>query len=323
LTAARGPGSRAAAVVALAALVLAAASCSDPGALEPVEEPLIGDPPPTPAGISIENGPYVGALVINWPFVETAQTYTVYWSTTPGFTIETAERIAGVAPPYIHADREPGTTYYYAVAAVGAGGEGTPTTIVSGTPSRNTSLHVESPVVGGLVDGTVPVVVSIQNARTLVSLSASIAGVTVPLTYDASISRWTGTLSLASLPSPSPRQLAVEVADDEGDVARALMSVRYDRRPVLQVTEPVDQSVLTPSSRIVATCTDDAPGGCASLTAYVAGSQNAPLAAGRDSIQFVLAELLALFTSGELRIVIDAEDAAGQLRRATRTLIVP
>jgi hypothetical protein len=188
---------------------------------------------------------------------------------------------------------------------------------------QSISMHVESPVVGAIVDDPAPVLLMIVADRPVANIVATIGGKSAPVTYDPTISRYTGSISLASLPSPAPYQLTVRVTDTQNDVAQSTATLRLDRKPILQVSAPADSTVLTASTRVTATCTDDAETGCSLLRAYIEGFAGTPIVSGTGSIDRTLIESLALFTSGPVRIVFDARDSAGQSRQIVRTVIVP
>ncbi|HKS06375.1 MAG TPA: hypothetical protein VJR92_08695, partial [Gemmatimonadaceae bacterium] len=238
-----------------------------------------GDPPPIPAGIAIEPGPSVGALSLRWPFVEEAQTYNVYWGTTAD--LNPSFKVSSVIPPFVHGSRTPGTVYYYAVTAVTANGvEGQPTTIISGMGRNTIALRVETPAVGALLGDDVEIVFSYTANEEPTNVTAEIAGVQTTMTYDPSISRFRGTLSLASVASPSSHRLTIHATGPSNEIAEAITSVRVDRPPVLQVFSPNEGITVTPSTQIFTTCADDAPNGCAALLVYPAGTPNAPIIVG-------------------------------------------
>jgi hypothetical protein len=319
----RGASRRSWRAARLSAVVAAAlcAACVE-GYEVPSDPDPDGDPPPIPAGIAIEPGPSVGALSLRWPFVEQAQAYNIYWGTTADLTPST--RIASIIPPFIHTARTPGTIYYYAVTAVTATGvEGQPTTIISGMGRKTIALRVETPVAGAFLDDEVEVVFSYMANEEPTNVTAELGGVQTTMTYDPGISRFRGTLSLGSLASPAAYRLVVHATGPDNEIAEAITSVRFDRPPVLQVFSPDEGITVAPSTQLFTTCADDAPNGCASLIVYPAGSPNAPIVAGTTGISAALLALLADFAPGPLQLVIEARDSGGQIRRVTRTVIVP
>ena len=294
------------------------AACARDAATAPAApvNPII---PPAPAGIAAEPGPSVGTITVSWTPVAEAVNYAVYWSTTPGVTSATGVRTAGTTTSFVHANRTPGVTYYYIVAGVGPDLEGPPSAEISGVARDDIALHVETPQAGDKVSESIPMVVVVTSSKPLASFVASVGSVTAPLAFDPSIGRWTGTLSLASLPSPSPRLLTLMATDVQNASASANIRIRYDQPPAVTVTSPDDGATVGASVRLTATCVDDAPAGCASLTAYVEGSANAPLAAGTARIDTTAT--LGQF-AGSVRIVFDGIDTAGQLKRVVRTVTI-
>ena len=92
--------------------------------------------PAAPTGVVAVGGTKL--VTVSWNPVSGATSYNVYWSTTPGVTVATGTKIAGVASPYAHTGRADGTAYYYVVTAVNSAGEspasGQVTTTTSAAP---------------------------------------------------------------------------------------------------------------------------------------------------------------------------------------------
>jgi hypothetical protein len=80
--------------------------------------------------------PVVGSTTVGleWPKMEGATSYNLYWSTSPGVGTGTATKVEGVTPGFIHAGLTDGTAYYYAVTAVTAAGESAASPEVSAMP---------------------------------------------------------------------------------------------------------------------------------------------------------------------------------------------
>ncbi len=76
---------------------------------------------PAPAGVTAT--PDEDGVEVEWEAVEGAASYTVHWRRTDA--AEPAGEIEHAEPPLLHRAAEAGVAYQYAVAAVGAGGEGT------------------------------------------------------------------------------------------------------------------------------------------------------------------------------------------------------
>jgi len=74
-------------------------------------------------------------VTVSWDPVVGADSYTVYWSDTPG-TGTGGTAVTGItAPPFYHDGRTNGTAYYYVISAVNAAGESTASSQVSATPA--------------------------------------------------------------------------------------------------------------------------------------------------------------------------------------------
>ncbi|MBF0635454.1 MAG: hypothetical protein HQK85_12440, partial [Nitrospinae bacterium] len=72
-------------------------------------------------------------VTITWNPVAGATSYNLYWSASPGVTTASS-KIAGVNSPHMHTGLSNGTTYYYAVTAVGPSGESPLSAEVSAMP---------------------------------------------------------------------------------------------------------------------------------------------------------------------------------------------
>lgn len=100
--------------------------------------------PPTPIPEEPLRAPivrYVAAgdaqLEIVWRPTGPRDTYTVYWSTAPKLTQQTATKVSGLAAPrYIHKGLTNGTQYYYLITAVRDGRESTDPASTSGIPMK-------------------------------------------------------------------------------------------------------------------------------------------------------------------------------------------
>ncbi len=74
-----------------------------------------------PANVAAASGD--GQATISWDTVSSATSYNLYWSTSTGVTTATGTKIATVTSPYTQTGLTNGTTYYWIVTAVNAGGE--------------------------------------------------------------------------------------------------------------------------------------------------------------------------------------------------------
>jgi hypothetical protein len=76
---------------------------------------------------------YTSSLGINWSSVSGATSYNLYWSTSAGVTTDST-KISNVSSVYTHSPLTGGTTYYYKLAAVKSGIEGTLSNEVNAVP---------------------------------------------------------------------------------------------------------------------------------------------------------------------------------------------
>jgi hypothetical protein len=72
---------------------------------------------------------------LEWPVVQGATAYKIYWSTSPGVTPASGQVIDVTEPAYVQRGLTNGTTYYYVISAVTASGETAPSAETSAMPS--------------------------------------------------------------------------------------------------------------------------------------------------------------------------------------------
>jgi hypothetical protein len=95
--------------------------------------------PASPTGVTATAGN--GKITIRWNLVPNATSYNIYWSTTPGVTKKSANRVNNhIINTYTHTGRTNGTPYYYIVTAANFSGESGASVQVSGTPSSTADL---------------------------------------------------------------------------------------------------------------------------------------------------------------------------------------
>jgi alpha-tubulin suppressor-like RCC1 family protein len=92
----------------------------------------ISDPPPTPA--SVVATPGNERVVVEWSGVSNAMIYNLHWSTDANFNTENVNTVTNVSSPYTHDQLDNDEDYYYAVTAVGQGGESQFSSIAQATP---------------------------------------------------------------------------------------------------------------------------------------------------------------------------------------------
>jgi len=96
---------------------------------------------PPPRSVAVKAGDT--EVFLSWMEVPGAQSYNIYFNTTPNLTTQSATKIEGVMNPYVHTGLSNDTPYYYALTAV----------FESGAESELSSEVVATPV---LIDVTAP-----------------------------------------------------------------------------------------------------------------------------------------------------------------------
>ena len=81
---------------------------------------VVPPPPAAPVGVVAVSG--TNQATVSWTPVTGATSYNIYWNTSSGITAAWT-KIDGAISPYVHAGLTAGSTYYYRVSAVNAGGE--------------------------------------------------------------------------------------------------------------------------------------------------------------------------------------------------------
>jgi hypothetical protein len=110
--------------------------------------------PPAPFDVFAVSG--IGQVTVSWAPVPAATSYNIYWGTAPGLTTAST-KIAGATSPTVQSGLASGTTYYYRVGAVGAGGEtlsaetfsfvypgGNPTGVFTATGNMTTARFIHT-----------------------------------------------------------------------------------------------------------------------------------------------------------------------------------
>ena len=81
-----------------------------------------------------------GAVGLSWEEVSAAESYDLYWSTSPGVTPDTGEAVVGVEPGFVHEGLTDGTAYHYVVTAVSGSRESAPSPEATATPGGELEL---------------------------------------------------------------------------------------------------------------------------------------------------------------------------------------
>lgn len=112
--------------VALLLMVLAA-GCSDSSTSTPIQVA----PPAAPVATAQAGNAQV---TVSWSNVASATSYRVNWSTSAGVTSTTGTRVDNATSPCVIPGLLNGTTHYFVVTAIGAGGESPGSAVVSAQP---------------------------------------------------------------------------------------------------------------------------------------------------------------------------------------------
>jgi hypothetical protein len=189
--------------------------------------------------------------------------------------------------------------------------------------STDVKVTVPSPTAGQTVGEAMAVVATVTSTYQIATVTASAAGTTIPLTlgtYQCSrmstCPGWLGTISLAGQ-TRGTVSLVVTAKDVLGNTTNVVVSVVFDKAPVVLVSAPLDGTVARPSTNIVAACTDDDPAGCKSLTATIAGKV---VATGTDSISQSVD--LSASEGLSVTVVVTGVDSIGQQVTISRTVYV-
>jgi hypothetical protein len=78
---------------------------------------------------------------LEWPRVNGATAYKLYWSTMAGVTPQSGTPVDVAGPTYVHRALTNGTAYHYVVSAVTAAGEGPPSMEATATPGGEWALE--------------------------------------------------------------------------------------------------------------------------------------------------------------------------------------
>lgn len=112
--------------------------------------------------------------------------------------------------------------------------------------------------------------VTVTSTFDVASVEAHVGALTTTLA-PATLPSWAGELVVTSLPYGN-HVLVVTATDVLGATATASVTFLHDEPPVITVQSPVANTVARPSIHVVATCTDDNPGGiCVNFGASIPG----------------------------------------------------
>jgi hypothetical protein len=310
----RASGARDVATCALVGLL--ALGCGE----DAVVDPAAGNPV-TPGGVTSASvtglsalpGTTAGSVSLQWQPPPTGLVV-IYFGTAPGVTPQSGVAFLGTGGTYNHLGLVAGKRYWFVAAVRDANGEGPPTAEVSATARKNIALELGSPRPQGVVADSVAITLKVTSLYSVAGATGRIGSVSTALVFDPPENEWKGSLSLASLTSPSDRQFVATVVDMNGDTAVAAAGVRFDRPPVVTVTSPAPFAVLRPSTSYSATCIDDGATGCDALTVTIApttGSSGAQqIATGRGSVAVTTS--LPAYEGQTVFVLVEGRDSLGQ-----------
>ena len=120
-----------------------------------------------------------GQNTISWTSSVQADSYNIYWSTTPGVTPQTGTPILNVSTPYTHAGLTNGTNYYYVITAVNAYGESIVQEVRLTTGKNGWSAPYNTTDTGSEIEGIIPWAVSPSSGRAFKGYTANYGGLAV------------------------------------------------------------------------------------------------------------------------------------------------
>jgi hypothetical protein len=267
--------------------------------------------------LSAASGSVDGSVRLEWEPVSLTQFYSIYFASSPGVSPATGTKLSPVASPFLVTGLTPGSTYYFVITPIGQASEGPPSPEVHAVARSGVSVTMISPTIGAFVDTLVSIEARISSVASLTGVTARIGTITSPMTFTGD--RWRATLSLAALQSPVTVLVEVSASDASGNPAGASVSARFDRHPALTVTAPLNGEVARPTAAIRATCTDDSPTGCVSVT-VVNAENEAVLFSGQGSVNSTFS--LAGFDGQEVPLEVRATDNGGQVTAVRRAVFV-
>jgi hypothetical protein len=282
-----------------------------------------GQAPPQPQITSVTPGK--SQTVIAWSSAASATGYVLYWSTSSPVTTASAKITALTGTSYTHTGLSGSGSYYYRLAAVNASGESPLSGEVPVRLAQGMSLSINSPSAGGLTGDPLAVVVIPASTYEITGVSAQLGNSTYPLAYDACAvsyrvgctAGWIGSIPLTGF-ARGIHMLTVNASDAAGGSVSTTRSFEYDKQPVLTVNSPAESAVIrTGSIRVVASCSDDDPAGCATVSAY---ANSTLLGSSQGSMDQTFA--LSAADGSSVTIRVDAADSRGQKVSASRTVLV-
>lgn len=178
----------------------------------------------------------------------------------------------------------------------------------------NITIGIVQPTAGLVVGDDLGIIAATSSTFEVRKVVAQVEGREVTLVFTSTAyydkwgepyPGWTNTLSLAGL-TRGTKVVIVTATDVFNNSAQSQQAFVYDRKPVLTVTAPLDQTVARPQLRVAASCVDDDPAGC-TIQVSVGGKV---LAAGHDRVDQGIS--LSAYEGGWITVRFVATDSAGQ-----------
>jgi hypothetical protein len=187
------------------------------------------------------------------------------------------------------------------------------------------TLTVDAPAedAGVPVEGaTLAVSVQVYSTYAVQSVSAQVGGVSANLTAPSGQQGvvWTGTLPIGTLGYGS-QTLTIVAIDTLNGTGSVTVPFFHHNPPLIQVTAPIDESVVRSSVTLSATCTDDT--GCLGFQAQV-GGEKADAGLGATANQGTIDQAVDLtpYNGGEVTVTFYASNADGEYTNVVRQVYV-
>lgn len=188
------------------------------------------------------------------------------------------------------------------------------------------SVNIAQPTQGATANTPLLIVVTVNSLYELKDVKARVQGVEVEANLSFSNNAvcskwgcgpgWAGSISLTGL-ERGEKLLIVKASDVFGNITEATRSFIFDQKPILSVTDPLDGTVARPQLHISASCTDDDPVGCTSITVK---ADETVVATGQSSLYENVS--LASFDGRQVTLRFEAKDSANQVIAVERVIYV-
>jgi hypothetical protein len=203
-----------------------------------------------------------------------------------------------------------------ALSASVSGGATVTFTAAAVQASPDISMSIASPP-SGLVGDAVDVRVNVTSRLQIATVTAALAGRNANLN-SSSPGVWTGTLSLTGAPRDT-MTLVATATDVNGSIAQAVVALTHDLPPNITLTSPANNSGVSGSVTIDASCTDDDPNGCTISAEVSNGSQVRYV--GPTPSPMHTSVSLAGFEGQQVTVVVYARDSKSQTSGYARNTV--